>query len=73
MFRESLKIVFNKLSKDNALYFSTVNGEIDITLPKGTAADIMAKALNGDVYSGFEGETTTENVRQGPDSSTKHG
>jgi hypothetical protein len=58
----SLKIVFNKLSADNALYFSTVNGEIDITLPKGAAADIMAKALNGDVYSGFEGEITTENV-----------
>jgi hypothetical protein len=58
----NLKVIFDKLSKDNALYFSTVNGEIDITLPKGTAADIMAKTLNGNVYSGFDGETTTENV-----------
>ena len=58
----NINIIFNKLNKDNALYFSTVNGEIDITLPKKTAADIMAKTLNGNVYSGFGGESTTENV-----------
>ena len=58
----NLKIVFNKIRKENALYFSTVNGEIDITLPKKTAADIIAKTLNGNVYSGFDAEITTKNV-----------
>ncbi len=58
----NINIVFNKLNKDNALYFSTVNGEVDITLPEKTAADIVAKTLNGNVYSGFGGESTTENV-----------
>lgn len=58
----NLKIAFNKIRKENALYFSTVNGEIDITLPKKTAADIIAKTLNGNVYSGFDAEVTPHHV-----------
>ncbi len=53
-----INISFNKLNKDRALYFSTINGEIDITFPKDTKADIMAKTLGGDVYSGFNGDVT---------------
>ena len=64
-FIRSPNIIFNKLNKDNVLYFSTVNGEVDITLPKKTAADIMAKTLNGNVYSGFGCESTTENIMKG--------
>ena len=51
-----IHIDFNKLKKDRALYFSTVNGDIDLTLPKDIKADIMAKTMEGDVYSGFEGD-----------------
>lgn len=51
-----INIDFNKLKKDRALYFSTVNGDIDLTLPKGTKADIMVKTMEGNVYSGFDGE-----------------
>ena len=54
-----IRIVFNKLKKDRALYFSTVGGDIDLTLPKNTKADIMAKTMEGDVYSGFEGDVVT--------------
>jgi len=53
-----INVTFNKLSKDKTLYFSTVNGEIDITLPKGTKADVMARTMGGDVYSGFDGDVT---------------
>ena len=51
-----IHIVFNKLTKDRALYLSSVDGDIDITIPKDTRADIMAKTMDGDVYSGFEGD-----------------
>lgn len=51
-----INIEFNKLKKDRALYFSTVDGDIDITLPKDTRADVMAKTMDGNVYSGFEGD-----------------
>lgn len=52
----NISIVFDKLKKEKALYFSTVNGDIDLTLPKDTKADIMAKTMEGDVYSGFDGD-----------------
>lgn len=53
-----ITVVFKKLNKDGSLYFSSVDGDIDITLPKGTKADIMARTMEGDVYSGFEGDVT---------------
>ena len=54
----NINVTFNRLNKDRALYFSTINGEIDITVPKGTKADVMARTMGGDVYSGFNGDVT---------------
>jgi len=51
-----INIAFNKLIKDRTLYFSTINGDIDITFPKGTNANIMVRTMEGDVYSGFNGD-----------------
>jgi hypothetical protein len=53
-----INVSFKKLNGDKELYFSTVNGDIDITLPKKTNADVMAKTIEGDVYSGFDGDVT---------------
>ncbi len=53
-----VRVVFDKLQKDKALYLSSVDGDIDLTLPKGTSADIHAKTMDGDVYSGFEGDVS---------------
>jgi exonuclease VII small subunit len=50
-----INVTFRKLSDDKELYISTVNGDIDITLPKNANADVMAKTIEGDVYSGFDG------------------
>ncbi|MBN1905988.1 MAG: DUF4097 family beta strand repeat protein [Deltaproteobacteria bacterium] len=49
-----INISFKMVNKDSALYFSTVDGDIDITLPKETKADIMARTMDGDVYTGFD-------------------
>ena len=51
-----INITFRKVNRDKALYFSSVDGDIDITLPKDIKADIMARTMEGDVYSGFEGD-----------------
>ncbi len=56
-----IDISFKRLNKDRTLYFSTVNGDIDITIPKNTNADIMSRTLQGDVYSGFDGDVIRGN------------
>ncbi len=53
-----IRVVFDKLKKDRALYFSTVDGDIDLTLPKDASVDICAKTMDGDVYSGFDGDVS---------------
>ena len=53
-----VRVVFDKVEKDRDLYFSSVDGDIDITLPKDTKADIMAKTMDGDVFTGFDGDIT---------------
>ncbi|NLD39290.1 MAG: DUF4097 family beta strand repeat protein [Desulfatiglans sp.] len=49
-----INISFKRVNKDSSLYFSTVDGDIDITLPKEAKADIMARTMDGDVYTGFD-------------------
>ena len=66
-----INITFNKLNKDRTLYFSTVNGDIDITFPKGTNANIMVRTMEGDVYSGFDGEVTLGKETEDETATTK--
>jgi len=53
-----INVTFKKLNGDKGIYFSTVNGDIDVTFPKKTNADVMAKTIEGAVYSGFDGDVT---------------
>jgi hypothetical protein len=53
-----INIAFKRLNKDRTLYFSTINGDIDITFPRATNANIMVRTMEGNVYSGFNGEVT---------------
>jgi hypothetical protein len=55
-FEGDIHVVFKKLVNGKELYLSTVNGDIDITFPENTDADVMAKTIEGDVYSGFDGD-----------------
>ncbi len=56
-----INVTFKNLNNDKELYFSTVNGDIDITFPKKTNADVMARTVEGSVYSGFDGDVTYGN------------
>jgi hypothetical protein len=53
-----INVTFKKLNNDKELYFSTVDGDIDVTFPKKTNADVMARTVEGNVYSGFDGDVT---------------
>jgi hypothetical protein len=53
-----INVVFKNLNGDKELYFSTVNGDIDITFPEKTNADVMARTVEGSVYSGFDDAAT---------------
>ena len=66
----NIHVTFRTLNRDKALYLSTVDGDIDITLPKDTNADIIARTMEGDVYSGFEGDTTLGKETSGKEDET---
>ena len=53
-----INVTFKKLSKDKELYFSTIDGDIDVTFPEKINADVMARTVEGSVYSGFDGDVT---------------
>lgn len=53
-----INVTFKKLNNDKELYFSTVDGDIDVTFPEKTNADVMARTVEGSVYSGFNGDVT---------------
>ena len=54
-----INVTFKKMIDEKELYLSTVYGDVDITFPKNTKADIMAKTIEGDLYSGFDDEVTS--------------
>ena len=49
-----INVIFKKLNNDKELYFSTVDGDIDVTFPEKTNADVMARTVEGNVFSGFD-------------------
>lgn len=46
-----------KVTAGRALAFSTMNGDIEVTLPAGHAANVALRSDNGEVYSDFDIET----------------
>lgn len=49
-----ITIVFTRLESKRPLAFSTLNGNLDLTLPAALAADLALRTDNGDIYSDFE-------------------
>jgi DUF4097 and DUF4098 domain-containing protein YvlB len=44
----------DKITPDKAMSFSTLNGDIDVTLPADTKAKVKMKSDNGEIYSDFD-------------------
>jgi len=47
-------VSFDKISGDKPMSFSSLNGDIDVTLPTDTKARLKLKTDNGSVYSDFD-------------------
>jgi Putative adhesin len=48
---------------DKPMFFSTLNGKIDVTLPADTKARLRMKATNGAIYSDFDVKVEADGTR----------
>lgn len=56
--------VFRTLPENRPMAFSTIDGDLDITLPDRTKAAITASTIDGGVYTDFEMTTTPGAVKK---------
>jgi len=49
-----VKVAFGPKLALAAMAFSTLNGDIDLTLPAGAGADVVLRSDNGEIYSDFD-------------------
>jgi len=51
----NLLVTMTKVTSNKAMSFSSLNGEVDVTLPPDIKADVSLKSdMNGEIYSDFE-------------------
>ena len=50
----SIEVTFMEVNPDTPMSFTTMNGDIDVTLPASTKANLKMKTDFGEVYSDFE-------------------
>lgn len=53
-FNGGVTVVFNEITADKPMSFTTWNGDIDVTLPANVKADVKIKSQQGDIYSDFK-------------------
>lgn len=56
----SIQIVFSSLNQNKPSAISTVNGEIDVTLPASNKANLKLKSMQGEIYTDFNMEVKRE-------------
>lgn len=47
-------VTFTSITPDKAMAFSTLNGDIDVTFPGNTRANLRMESQNGDIYTDFD-------------------
>lgn len=47
-------VSFEKIAPDKAMSFTTMNGDVDVTLPADTKAGVRMKSDNGEAYTDFD-------------------
>lgn len=47
-------VTFTSVTPDKAMAFSTLNGDIDVTFPGNTRANLRMESQNGDIYTDFD-------------------
>jgi hypothetical protein len=54
----SLKVTMNQVDQSKPLSFTTMSGEIDVTLPADVKANLKLRALRGEIWSDFDVKLT---------------
>ena len=49
-----INVTFNKVDPNAPMAFSTLNGDVSVTLPAGTKANLKMKTDNGEIFSDFD-------------------
>lgn len=65
-------VVFRGAMVAAPMAFSTLNGDVDVTFPADLKATVRLQSDNGEIYSDFDVDVTTENLR-GPESKKEKG
>lgn len=47
-------VTFTSVTPDKAMAFSTLNGDVDVTIPGNTRAHLKMESQNGDIYTDFD-------------------
>ena len=55
--------VITRLTGDEPLYFTSVDGDIDVTLPANTAASLAMKCVDGDIFTDFDITINSSSLR----------
>ena len=50
----ALKATVTRLTADKAMAFTTLNGNVDLTLPASTKANLKLRSDNGEIYTDFD-------------------
>ena len=51
---EGIRVEFKEINQNSPIVLTTTNGEIEVTLPANTAADMELSSWNGDIYTNFD-------------------
>jgi len=62
-FNGELKVTFVNITPDKPMSFSTWNGDVDVTLPGSLKADVKMSSEQGDIYSDFDVQITSQPPR----------
>jgi hypothetical protein len=64
-------VVFRGTMVAAPMAFSTLNGDVDVTFPADLKATVRLQSDNGEIYSDFDVDVTTENLRGGEERKPK--
>lgn len=68
-----IQVVLTRVTADKPLSFSTMNGDIDVTLPADIKASLKMKNEQGEVFTDFEVDMTRQPARTEPTERTEEG
>ena len=68
-----ITVILNRVSADKPLSFSTMSGDIDVTLPPDVKANLKMKTEQGEIYSDFDIDMTRQPARTEAAQKTEQG